>query len=416
MINDKLKPTKSLNRIASLDFLRGIAVLGILFINIESFAFPDPWSPWKYGFKSDIDYNTRFWVYFLTQGKFYTLFALLFGVGFIIFINRLENKNVTLAMDIYTRRLLWLFVIGVIHAYFIWDGDILYHYAICGMLLLPFRSMRNSSLIFIICLLAIFPLSNSREMAIKRQIEEQKYLEALKIPESKRTDDEIKSIETWEKATTKKTPDTEYVKPAKTTFWKGIEDSYENINVHKGEFYYYSLVFSSLMVMIGGMILFRSGIFHDYKSLRYYWLVSILIFTTGLFINYFKYYHWTYEYYKPITSVWKACLFTFHKEMLGVGYVLIINGIYQKYLMRFKFNLIQKIGRTALSNYIFQNIILGLLFYGYGLALFNRLSRFELLGMIVVIWVVQIILTWLWLKKYKQGPVEWVWRKLTYYR
>lgn len=417
MTNSTIKPTESENRIPSLDFLRGIAVLGILFINIESFAFPNPWSPWKNGFKSDMDHSTRFWVYFLTQGKFYTQFALLFGVGFMVFLNRLEKKNMGVsAMDIYTRRLLWLFVIGAVHAYFLWDGDVLYHYAICGLLLLPFRSIRNRYLILIISFLAVFPLGNSREMALKRKAEEQNYLKALHTPESKRTEEEIKNIETWKKAITKKSPDTTYAEPHKKTFWQGIQDSYGHISVHKGEFYYPSLVFSSLIVMMVGMILFRLGVFSNYTSVKYYWSISILIFITGLVINYFKYYHWTYEYYKPITNVWAACLFTFHKEILGVGYVLMINGIYQKYLTGSTMKIISEIGRTALSNYIFQSIILGGLFYGYGLALFNHFSRFELLGIIAGIWVVQMAFTWLWLKKYKQGPLEWLWRKLTYYQ
>ena len=87
-----IKPTDVLKRIPSLDFLRGIAILGILFINIENFAYPEPWSPWKYGYQGAIDHVTRFWVYFLTQGKFYSMFALLFGVGFYIFIERLEKR------------------------------------------------------------------------------------------------------------------------------------------------------------------------------------------------------------------------------------------------------------------------------------------------------------------------------------
>ncbi|MEO9484587.1 MAG: hypothetical protein ABJG47_14110 [Ekhidna sp.] len=74
-----IRPISQANRIPSLDFLRGIAVWGILFINIESFAYPESWSPWKFGFENDIDRGARFWVYFLIQGKFNNMFALLFG-------------------------------------------------------------------------------------------------------------------------------------------------------------------------------------------------------------------------------------------------------------------------------------------------------------------------------------------------
>ncbi len=415
MPDNQIKPTGSLDRIPSLDFLRGTAILGILFINAENFAYPDSWSPWKYGFETPADYSTRFWVYFLTQGKFYTMFALLFGVGFMAFLYRLEKKNAGLkALDIYAKRLLWLFVMGVAHAYFIWDGDVLYHYAICGLLLIPFRSIRNKYLVLIVLFFACFPLIKSYELTTKRQKSKQEYLTALRIVESKRTKEEAVKIGSWEKIIEKKSPDTGYVAPKRPTYWEGLKESYGHVKVHKGEFYYQSLIFSSLIVMIIGMILYRTGIFLNYRVWKHYWLIGISVLAIGLVINYIRFYHWTYEYYKPVTNIWQGYLFTFPKEILGIGYILIVNGIYQKFLINFRIKIISKIGRTALSNYILQNIILGLIFYGYGLALFNRFSRVELLGVVLFVWIIQIVFTWLWLKKHNQGPLEWIWRRLTY--
>lgn len=411
----KINPTESLDRIPSLDFLRGIAILGIIFINIESFVYPDAFTPWKNGFQSEIDYSTRFWVYFLTQGKFYTMFALLFGVGFVIFLNRLESRNVGLkAMDIYTRRLLWLFIFGVIHAYFIWTGDVLYHYAICGLFLLPFRSIQSKYLVFVILLLAVFPMVKSYESTTKRQESERDYLTAIKVTESERTEEDKKKIASWERLTEKKSPDTSYIKPKKETYWSGVKESYQQVKVHDGVFYYQHVIFSSLMIMLTGMILYRTGIFSNYRVWKYYWLISITLLIIGLLVNYFRVYKWTYEYYKPITNVWEGYLSVFNKELLGVAYILIINGLYQKFLVHSKIKLISNVGKTALSNYLFQSITLGIVFYGYGFQLFNRFSRFELLGIILCVWIVQVTLTALWLKKHQYGPMEWLWRKLTY--
>ena len=89
-MNQNFLPTQSSERIGVLDFLRGIAVLGILAINDESFCYPDPWSPSAFGFEAPVDHQVRFWNYFLTQGKFFSMFTLLFGVGFYIFLERLE--------------------------------------------------------------------------------------------------------------------------------------------------------------------------------------------------------------------------------------------------------------------------------------------------------------------------------------
>ena len=411
-----IKPTTTSERIPSLDFLRGIAILGILFINIESFVYPNPWSSWHYGYESSIDHTTRFWVYFLTQGKFYTMFALLFGVGFVIFMERIQQKvNGLTAMDIYARRLLWLFVIGVVHAYFIWDGDILYHYAICGLFLLPFRSMKSKNLMLIVLFLASFLFIKSYESVSKRQESYSNYTEALNKEKTKRTEKDEKLIASWESRYSKKSPNlSEGVEIPKPTYWQGVTKSYEHLKVHKGEFYYQSLILSSLIVMIIGMVLFRTGIFSDYKSWKYYWPITVTVLIIGLVINYFRYYQWTYEDHIPNVSTAKALLFTFPKEILGVAYILLLNGIYQKYLRNVRFKVFTKIGRTALSNYIYQSIILGILFYGYGFGLHNSFSRFKLLGFVVAIWAIQIICTHIWLRNFKQGPLEFLWRKLTY--
>lgn len=410
-----IKATDSNKRIPSLDFLRGIAILGILLINIENFAYPEPWNPWKYGYQGDIDHSTRFWVYFLTQGKFYTMFALLFGVGFYIFLERLENKKLGIkAMDIYARRLLWLFVFGIIHSYFIWNGDVLYHYAICGLLLFPFRSIKNKYLLIIIAFLSILQLSKSYEQTIKRKGWKENYIKAINITEQQRTKDDIKKIKFWEKQTSIKEPDTSIVEVKKKTYLLGIQENYKHAKAHKGELYYQGLIFQSLIVMILGIILYRSGIFQNYQVWKYYWLISLSILSIGLIINYLRFYHWTFEYFKPIINIWKGWLFTFPKEILGIGYILILNGIYQKYLKLISLKLITNIGKTALSNYIFQNTFLGFLFYGYGLGYINKFSRFELLGLVAIIWIIQLIASSLWLRKFNQGPLEWLWRKLTY--
>lgn len=361
-----IKATESGERIPSLDFLRGIAILGILFVNCENFAYPDPWSPWNYGFVGTIDQSTRFWVYFLTQGKFYTMFAILFGTGFYIFLERLEKKQLGLkAMDIYARRLFWLFVIGVIHSYFIWTGDVLYHYAICGFLLIPFRSFKTRNLLFIITFLSILQLTASYDHTMKRKGWKDDYTKAINIQEDQRSEDDVKAIHFWKNQTDKKAPDTSQVEVPKKTYWIGLQETYEHASVHKGLLYYQSLLFPSFIAMIIGIIFYRSRIFQNYQVWKYYWPISLIIFGIGVTINYLRFYQWTYEYLEPVTNIWQGWLFTFPKEILGAGYVLILNGLFQKFLRSSKFRLISNVGRTALSNYIFQNILLGLVFYGY---------------------------------------------------
>lgn len=412
-MND-LKATSQSERIPSLDFLRGIAILGILFINIENFAYPDSWSPWKFGFESSIDRASRFWVYFLTQGKFYTMFTLLFGVGFYIFLERLSNQGLGLkAMDIYARRLLWLFVIGVGHAYLIWDGDVLYHYAFCGFILFPFRSISSKNLLLIVGLLLSLILIKSYDLVNRRVVSYQKYETAMELSREL-TAEEQKRATYWENKLNKKAADTTTYPLKKETYLIGLKETYNTASVHKEQLYLKGGLFRSLILMILGIILYRSGIFRDYRVWKNYWIITLSLLSISLSINYLRYDHWTYHYHEPILQGWKEMLFTFAKELMGISYVLVLNGIYQKYLGSLKVKMISKIGRMALSNYIFQNILLGLIFYGYGLGKFNQYSRFELLGIVLIIWMVQLALSWLWMKNHTQGPLERVWRKLTY--
>ena len=415
MADRQITYTKAHERIASLDFLRGVAILGILFINVENFAYPDSWSPYKYGFESAVDHDVRFWVYFLTQGKFYSMFALLFGVGFYLFLERLERKGIGLqAMDIYARRLLWLFVIGVLHAYLVWDGDVLYHYAICGFLLFPFRSMKTARLLGVIALLCVLVLQGAYLQVEKRQDWKAAYAEAMVVPEEARSEKEQKSIGFWEKRSGPGSRDTATVAPRKETYLIGLQESYEHIGVLKGTLYYRSLLFRSLLLMLLGIVLYRAGIFADYRVWRHYSLLTLLLLAAGLTVNYIRYYHWTYTYYPPVTSLWQEWLFTFPKELLGFAYVLLLNGLYQKYLHRIRWKAISAVGRMALSNYLFQNVVLGLLFYGYGLGLYNQFARRDLLWVVLLLWVVQLVLSSLYLRKFAQGPVEMLWKRLTY--
>ncbi len=343
------------------------------------------------------------------------MFALLFGVGFVVFLDRVQRKVEGLdVLDIYARRIFWLFIMGLIHSYFIWDGDILYHYAICGLLLLPFRSMKRRSIVIALFLLLAIPLFKSYENVGKRQDTFQKYSQAVGKSPEKRSAAEEKTVKNWENRYAEKTFEYKEVEAPRQTYWEGVKHSFKEGQVLDGAFYYDSIIFSSLIVMLVGMLFYRSGIFSDYRVWQFYWPIAIGVLVLGLAVNAFRYYHWTYLDHEPILEFWKGWSFTFPKEILGIGYVLILNGVYQMFLKSWKLGWLTAIGRTALSNYIVQSLILGILFYGYGFGLHNQISRVELLGFVIGIWILQIILTKVWLRFYTQGPLEMIWRKLTY--
>ncbi|WP_395375124.1 DUF418 domain-containing protein [Marinicella sp. W31] len=409
-----IKALNSYQRIQSLDFLRGIAILGILLINIESFSYPNPWSPSAFGFEGEIDRTTRFFVYWLGQGKFFFMLTVLFGVGFCLFLDRAQEKQGQDAYALYLKRLFWLFVIGVVHAYLIWDGDILYHYAICGVILLLFQSFSKKGMVAVIGVLVAVLMFNNYQRTSDRAESLADYYEIKNTVAEDRSAAQQRRVDYWEGRLKKKSPDSDDIEVPRQTYMQSIQTNYEKVEVHKGVVYHKSILYSTLIMMLVGVLLFRSGIFQDYKVVPHYWLMTLAVTAAALAINYFRYDHWTYHYEQPVTQIWQGWLFAFPRETLGLAYVLLFNGLYQKFGGGRVSQLISNVGRMALTNYIMQSIICGLIFYGYGLGFYNQLSRFELLPIVLAIVLLQILFSWIWLKRNAMGPIEFVWRKMIY--
>ncbi|MBR09998.1 MAG: hypothetical protein CMP48_20210 [Rickettsiales bacterium] len=405
---------KSTERIHGLDFIRGIAVLGIFVMNVESFSYPAPFKPAAYGFEVPLDHEVRFWVYWLFQGKFFGVFALLFGVGFDIFLSNLEKRGLGLqSIDVYGRRLLWLFVFGVVHSIFLWTGDILHHYAICGLLLIPLRSFSQKGILLSILLLSLVLFYNDYQRVDSRQTKYQEYQDAIAVTSENRSAKQNKSIEAWERLIAQ--PEQEFLNdndPRLGGYWSNFQENLEHVGFNTGKIFYAGILIRTLILMLVGIWLYRMQIFQDYRSIKGYWLWTIGVLIVGLLMNYFRSAQWTFHSNEPILSYWRAWSETLAKEILATGYVLLLNGVYQK--LNQPLTLINKVGKMALSIYIFQTLQGVLFFYGYGMGYYNHFSRSELLVIILCGWVVQLLVVYWYTKYFTQGPLEYVWRKLTY--
>ncbi len=404
-------------RINALDFLRGFAVLGILIINIESFAYTLPFNSYLYGFETELDTSVRYWVYYLAQGKFFTLFVMLFGISFYLMLERLQQQyGAEDSYSIYTRRLFILFIFGAIHAYFIWSGDILHHYAICALLLLPVKSftMRGLGLFIIVMMLII--LGGSYEKAQIRVIQKQDYQQAMAVNKVDRTQAQQKAIWRWEARLSKKSRErySHKEESRKGRYLDILKSNWNDIKLYEGELFFKVILFDCLMLMAIGILLYRLGIFTNYRSLPFYWTITFILFFAGLWAGYVKYQWWSYHYLSPVTEYQIQFIKKVGPYIQGLSYLLILNGIYQSQSFIRKLTAINMVGRMALTSYIFHSIVCAFIFYGYGLNYHNQLSRSELLWLILGIWLINIILCHLWLKHHKQGPLEFIWRKLSY--
>src|SRR5689334_12388026 len=151
-------PVQRAERISSLDVVRGFALLGILLMNIVGFGmhFASYDDPTVTGGATGA--NLAMWVvmHILAEGKMRCLFSMVFGASMVLLTSRLEQTAPERTADIYYRRILWLMLFGIVHAYLLWGGDILYPYAICGLIIYPFRHLRPSRLLAIGCIGVIF--------------------------------------------------------------------------------------------------------------------------------------------------------------------------------------------------------------------------------------------------------------------
>lgn len=404
-------------RINSLDFLRGIAVLGILIINIESFAFTLQFNPYLYGFVTELDTTVRFWVYYLAQAKFFTMFVMLFGVSFYLMLERLQQKYSDAdVLGIYTRRLFILFIFGAFHAYFIWSGDILHHYAVCALLLLPVRSFTLRGLGIFIAAMLIIIGGNSYDKAHNRALQKQAYQEALAINEEDRTREQYRAISRWERKLEKRSAERYTDKEAsrKGSYRDILKSNWEDIRLYQGDLFFSNILFDCLMIMAIGILLYRLGIFSDYRSMPYYWAITLTLFILGLCAGYIKYQWWSYDYLNPVTEIHLELAIKLGPYIQGTSYILLLNGLYQYYSSVRKLTAFNQVGKMALTSYIFHSVACAFIFYGYGLNYHNELSRSEILWLIVAIWLVNIAFCHLWLRLYQQGPLEYLWRKLSY--
>lgn len=399
-------------RIGSLDFIRGIAVLGIFVLNIENFAFDGPFSPWRSGYAGELDHTFRFWTYFLFQGKFFSLFALLFGVGFYLFLER-AGRYGRAAVDLYAHRMFWLFVIGVLHAYLLWPGDILYHYAVCGLLLLPARSLRIRSLA--LCVAALAGLVAWQAIDATAQLRERQsaYEAARVVPEPQRSDAEQDTVDRWERRYTIKAPEApDPDSPRLGGYLDNVAANIDAVGVGQGEIFYRVILFRTLMLMLAGILLYRLGLFRDTRAIPGYRLITVALLALGLAASYSRNWAWTFEYFRPVTSTGLALAHAFSRELLALGYLFLFNGVYQRFLMQRANDPLSSVGRLALSNYLFQSIVAGFLFNGYGLGLHGQLVRSELWPLVLAVWAVQLVASVLWLRRFRQGPMEALWRRL----
>jgi uncharacterized protein len=388
-------------RIVSLDILRGLAVLGILVMNIQSFSMPTAAyiNPTAFGDLSGL--NKWIWIlsHLLASQKFMSIFSMLFGAGVLIFTENAMSKGLNCA-SLHYRRMAWLMVFGLLHGYLLWYGDILFTYSLCGMLLFAFRKLPARNLIWIGFGFFLVPMVLDSLFAFSMPFWPEETLSS--------------TMQSWR-------PDDTTIQHYLTAYRGSWLEQMEvrvpgNLFMQTGLFFMQTF-WRVMSMMLLGLALFKWQVLSAERSRSWYLrltlvglLLGFLLSATGVVLNFRM--QWSMEF-----SMFLGKQFNYVGSVsTALGYVgLVMLIVKSAYFRRFK-NTFSAVGRMAFSNYILMTLICTLLFYGHGLGLFGSVERRFQALIVVGIWMVIMIISPLWLRSFRFGPLESLWRSLTYGR
>ncbi len=402
----ELHPVTKEDRIEFLDILRGIAILFIYAANIIYFSGYFFFPPEAHIPATNLltDDFVDFTAFTLIDGKFYSIFSLLFGIGCAIQFQNLNNNNKPFA-SFFRRRMFWLLMFGLIHLVFIWLGDILTLYALLGFVLVWFVNCTNRQLINWAIFLIFFPIANWFVIHVAN-FNYPNYIFQLNI---------------------------NYVKHLgfQVTEWQGKEFSdFQAYLKNDNMVEFFKMNVGNTFIRIGNILLegrmfkvlgiFLIGLWTGRKiltedllnNIKFLKKVALYGICIGLPVSSFRSYIEFFTNQDLFWSFLNTLSYAFGTVPLAMGYTALLALMYKKGV---KFlHWFAPVGKTALSNYIFQTFISITLFYGIGFNLAGKFGITYIMGIALLVFALQIFMSSWWLKHFRFGPLEWVWRQLTY--
>lgn len=390
----KSAPVGISERHQSLDVLRGIAVLGILMVNIPTFfLLPESYQypPGDPGFDAA---GAQAWlfVHIFFEMKFITIFSALFGAGILL----MAGDGPDSTTKVHYRRMLWLLAFGMVHAYALWFGDVLVSYAVFGMIAVLFRKMSVSKLVF----WGVFWITLTGLLMVGL------FASFMMMP-GEIDPEAIGMAQSLEAAA-------------------GIISAYQDGSPGRWGHNALMALMAQLTglsffggrvigVMFLGMALFKSGFLTLKWSVPQYALAALIGLAAGLPLAWYGGQHAVAVDF-DLRSMWLHTATNYVSSLLmALGYasvVMLICKLPALSLLRAPF---AAAGRMAFTNYLSQTIILVILSTGtIGFGLYGTLGREELIPIVFIIWIVQLAVSVIWLRIFRFGPFEWLWRSLTY--
>jgi uncharacterized protein len=393
-------PVLRQERIEAIDILRGVAILGILIVNLSMRGFSLPEGlPAHELWPNLVDRTVETLILFFADQQFITLFAFLFGLGLAQQMMRAEGRGARF-LPLYLRRLCVLWLIGMAHFLFLWDGDILHAYAQDGFYLILFLRRSLKTLLIWAGLLFCIPLlffGFTTHYAITGQVNPyaMNWIEYEDLAE-----------------------DRQYIEEARRVYSSGTYA--EMIEFRAGGLEELLPGKDDAYIFVGfllGLYAGRRRIVHDVSAhlgfIRRVQKWGLLIGVAGSAV--FVIGESNPSATSVMQNVGRMCL-VFGAPAMSFFYASTIILLTRGEAWRRRLAPLASVGRMALSNYLLQSVICTTIFYSYGLALFSKVRPSLGLLLTIVIWLIQIPLSVLWLRRLQFGPIEWLWRSLTYWQ
>ena len=390
-----MKAAPSTNRIDSLDLIRGVAILGILIMNITSFsqigmAYLNP----KLGAGIEgINGWIHSFAFLFADMRFMSMFSILFGAGMMLFVRNIEQKGLK-PFKYHYKRMFLLLGFGLIHAHLIWMGDILVPYAICGCLVFLIRNWSSKALVALASIFFMIPVvMNLLIYCTLSPSELGEIYGGIWNPESS---NEIQAYQSSYLGQMKVRSQGAYYLETAQLLSEGL--------------WRYSAM------MITGILLFRLDWFKAIKGGAYYLRFGLVFLIAGLVISAFGLYLSYERLWEGAWSMTVGHQFTYIASFfMALSYISILVFWSTVGLGRRVQNLLKKIGRMAFTNYIFSSVVCTFIFYGHGLGYFAQFDRVQQWVVVLFVWLLILLLSNWVMSRYRQGPLEFIWRKLTYF-
>jgi len=426
-------PVERGERISTIDTLRGFALMGILIMNITSFGMSAgnyifPLSTIKPVFSGPHwQANTFFWFarMIFAEGKMRALFSMLFGAGVILLTKRAEERGAgSKVADIFTRRNMWLTVFGLLHAYLIWEGDILFFYGVAALLFLyPFRNVRPKRLLWIgsIVLLLNTLVANGGQivqsitMHKKAVAARQAYARNHVVTEEQRKaiDAEDKRQGDFRKRDKKIKED---IAAEQKGYWSAqahnAKDVFEGHT--KGSYVGFGDWFAMMLL---GMGLYKNGFLSGKLPTKtYVWTAVIALGVAWPVVLIGCFEVWKSHFDTVMCSLWLFAPYDVGRIGGALGNAAVVILMLRAGLMKWLLKCVAAVGQMALSNYLLTSISMRFLFVWGPFKWYGYMEYYKLYIVVLCMWIVNLTWSPIWLKYFRFGPMEWVWRSLTYWK